>query len=351
MGIATDVLTEMTALLDGFVVRKSAAMVEAVAPVVVVALTIYILLIGWQIARGHAQDTLPTLLLRVFRIALILALALAAGTYQGTVAETIDGLGTHLIAAVTDFPDAGAFLDNALAPYQRVVTQLGALAFQGPLPHFSYLIAMILVLLAGAVTTVIGLGLLVMAKVMLAVVLAVGPVFLFLAIFPGTQRYTEQWLGQALNYAFLNVLAMLVIAMIGDLGTHFLDELPNPPTDDVNTLLATVSLVVIVATTVFVMLNLNNLATALTGGISLGEVGRGIAHGAVQALQLGAARGAMAAGRGIAGLTQSATGQARAQLGLGPGGTARRGADAAAEPARLPLYQQAAKRGRDPDSQ
>jgi type IV secretion system protein VirB6 len=186
---------------------------------------------------------------------------------------------------------------------------------------------------------------------MLAVVLAVGPVFLFLAIFPGTQRYTEQWLGQALNYGFLNVLAMLVIAMIGDLGSHFLAELPDPPTDAVNALLASVSLFVIVATTVFVMLNLNNLATALTGGIALGEVGRGIAHGAVQALQVGAARGAGAAGRGIAGLARSLTGQARTRLGFGPGGTAARDASAPAEPARLPLYQQAARRGRGPDNQ
>jgi type IV secretion system protein VirB6 len=351
MGIATDVLTEMTELLDGFVVRKSAAMVGAVAPFVVVALTIYILLIGWQIARGHSQDTLPTLLVRVFRIALILALALAAGTYQGTVAGTIDGLGTHLIAAVTDFPDAGAFLDDVLASYQRIVQQLGALAMQGTVPNFIYLIAMALVLLAGLVATVIGLGMLVLAKVMLALVLAVGPVFLFLAIFPGTQRYSEQWLGQALNYAFLNVLVLIVIAMIGDLGSHFLAELPDPPTDAVNALLASISLVVIVATTVFVMLNLNNLATALTGGISLGEVGRGIAHGAVQALQLGAARGAGAAGRGIAGLARSLTGQARARLGFGPGGTASRGADSVSEPARLPLYQQAARRGRGSDTQ
>jgi type IV secretion system protein VirB6 len=342
MGIATDVLTEMTELLDGFVVRKSAAMVGAVAPFVVVALTIYILLIGWQIARGHSQDTLPTLLVRVFRIALILALALAAGTYQGTVAGTIDGLGTHLIAAVTDFPNAGAFLDDVLASYQRIVQQLGALAMQGTVPNFIYLIAMALVLLAGLVATVIGLGMLVLAKVMLALVLAVGPVFLFLAIFPGTQ---------ALNYAFLNVLVLIVIAMIGDLGSHFLAELPDPPTDAVNALLASISLVVIVATTVFVMLNLNNLATALTGGISLGEVGRGIAHGAVQALQLGAARGAGAAGRGIAGLARSLTGQARARLGFGPGGTASRGADSVSEPARLPLYQQAARRGRGSDTQ
>ena len=343
MGIATDVLTEMEELLNGFVVQKSAAMVEAVAPLVVVALTIYVLLVGWQIARGHAQDTLPTLLVRVFRIALILALALAAGTYQDTVAGTIEGLGTHLIAAVTDFPNAGAFLDDVLASYQRIGTQFGALAMQGTFPDFIYLIAMALVMLAGIVTTVIGLGMLVLAKVMLAVVLAVGPVFLFLAIFPATQRFTEQWLGQALNYAFLNVLAMLVIAMIGDLGSHFLSEIPDPPTDAVNALLASTSLVIIVAATVFVMLNLNNLAAALTGGIALGDVGRGIAHGAMAAFQVGAARGAGAIGRQLGGMSRSLASQARARLGMGPGGSAAPGSAAQAQ---LPLYQRAARQGR-----
>jgi type IV secretion system protein VirB6 len=56
--------------------------------------------------------------------------------------------------------------------------------------------------------------LLVMSRIALAVLLALGPVFMVLLFFESTKRFFEAWIAQLSNYALLAVLTVLVAALM-----------------------------------------------------------------------------------------------------------------------------------------
>ena len=100
----------------------------------------------------------------------------------------------------------GALVDNLAQPYNDLGEALWTRAVPAgllSLPSFSLIFAAALVAIAQFFLFVIGLGMYLLAKVALALVLAVGPAFILCGMFPGTQRYAESWIGQALNFALL----------------------------------------------------------------------------------------------------------------------------------------------------
>ena len=76
-----------------------------------------------------------------------------------------------------------------------------------------YLAAVIVYVLMGAVC-VYTLFLMALARVALAVLLAIGPLFIVLLLFDGTKRFFEAWVAQLANYALVGVLAVLVASLL-----------------------------------------------------------------------------------------------------------------------------------------
>jgi len=76
-----------------------------------------------------------------------------------------------------------------------------------------YLAAAVVYLLMGGVC-VYTLFLMSLARVALALLLAIGPLFIVLLLFESTQRYFEAWVAQLANYALVGVLAVLTASLM-----------------------------------------------------------------------------------------------------------------------------------------
>jgi type IV secretion system protein VirB6 len=74
--------------------------------------------------------------------------------------------------------------------------------------------AALAIYLAVGLTAVYTMFLLVMSRIALAVLLALGPIFMALLFFESTKRFFEAWIAQLSNYAFLAVLTVLVAALM-----------------------------------------------------------------------------------------------------------------------------------------
>lgn len=278
MGIATAVEDAVVKLLVHFVNTKSAELCAILKPVALTGTTIYLLIMGYAVMRGDAQDPLHTVLWKWFKITMIASIALDGGQYQGMIVNGMEGIEGALIGAFGNATTVGGVIDQMATPYELLGQKLWSAAGTGVLTKFSLLAAAGMVALAQAFLVVVGLGMYLLAKVSLSLILAVGPVFILCAMFPATQRFTESWLSQVLSFILLNVLVVACITMLTDFAGTFAGKVNDSAgatavmRDTLALLIASVSLGV-------VLLNVNTIASALSGGASLQGIGRDVANG------------------------------------------------------------------------
>lgn len=264
-------------LLQTFISEKNAAMCSALTPIAVSGLSIYWLTIGVRIADGTYPYVLREVIWKQFRISWILALALSAGIYQLLVADSLDAVGVAFIETIAGSTSFPALLDRMAEPFDILGSQLWSKATVGVLPHAALLFAAALVSLAETALFSVGLGFYLLAKVSLSLVLAVGPAFILCAIWPSTMKYTESWLGQALNYMFLKVLICVTVSMLTSFVSQYAQHI-STNLDTINILQAAVALLFCTIALVIIMLFHPQLANALFGGAAIAGAGRAIAY-------------------------------------------------------------------------
>ena len=66
---------QLSAVLDTYVLDVVAALAEALAPVALTAMSLWVLLYGWAVLRGEVNQTVPNFLWSVTKISLVLVLA------------------------------------------------------------------------------------------------------------------------------------------------------------------------------------------------------------------------------------------------------------------------------------
>jgi len=65
----------------------------------------------------------------------------------------------------------------------------------------------------------IGFSITIFAKIALAIIIALGPIFIALALFEPTRRFFHGWLGQVFNYIILMGVIIAITTLISDLGS------------------------------------------------------------------------------------------------------------------------------------
>ncbi len=299
MGLATAIETKIDTLLNTFVTNASSSLCSALVPVALTGATIYIILMGWAIARGEAQDSFHTFLVKAAKMAFVAALALGGGEYQGSVVDGITGIQGVFTQAFGNVGSIGGMIDNMSVPYDALGSAYFSRAMSASsfIPDVSLLIAGTLIAIAQAALFVIGLGLYLIAKVALALVLAVGPAFVLCAMWPATQRFTESWLGQALNYVLLNAFVAACIAMLTSLATQTAADL-QANLNTANALMDALAVLMCAGSLCVVELNLNSIASALGGGASISGIGRDVGRKAMEMLNGKGQRGDKSKGGG-----------------------------------------------------
>lgn len=171
---------------------------------------------------------------------------------------------------------------------------------------------------AGVVAT--GALFLVIAKVAIAILVALGPLFILALLWQPTARFFELWAGQVLNYSLTIVLFSVVFTLIMQLFGGYMAQADLDGVQSVGYTLLGMAIIAIVS--VGILLQLPNIASGLAGGIGISywyelrTMGRAAS---------GAARGARAAGRAAMAAPRAAAGAARgaARMASGAAGVTR----------------------------
>jgi type IV secretion system protein VirB6 len=277
MGIGVAVEDAIDLLLNTFVAKKSEALMSALGPLALTGVTIHLLFTARAILAGELREPVPDVTWRIVRIAFIIGLALSAGTYQSNVVESANELEQGMISALSGATSIGMLVDDLSTPYADLGQQLWNRAITGFWPNFGLLAAAGGVAIIQAGFFIVGLGLYLLAKIGLVLMLAIGPGYILCAISASTQKYTESWLGQVLNFVVLKVLIALSIQMLTEFTSEFSAHI-NSDMDAVNVIKAVIALFCCGGALFVVMLNLPQIASALAGGGTISGIGRTIAQ-------------------------------------------------------------------------
>jgi len=278
----TDTINRISAVLTTYVSDTSSTIIGGFSNVATTLATIYVILWGFAMMRGMINEPLTDGVMRIVRLAIVTSFATNVGLYNGYVADFLwnspDALASLIASGHSDSMTNANFLDTLFGKMYDFgkAFQEKAYASPGLLPDFGLLAAAWMVWLFGLMATLYAGFLLTLSKIALAVLLAVGPLFILTSLFESTKRFFDVWVGQAVNYIFLVMLTAATIKLLFTIVSFYLDAVfgtyastggADPSYTEIFPMLALCGIGTLV------LIQMPSIASALGGGVALSTLG------------------------------------------------------------------------------
>jgi type IV secretion system protein VirB6 len=178
-----------------------------------VALVLYIVLYGIAVVRGAIAEPMMDFVVRSIKLCIIFALATTVAYTNNITDPLFSGLPNTLAKAISgsDVTNVGSSFDQFFA-YGAVLADKVAKAAT-PFDVLSYIISCVTFVVT-ALAAALGFGVVVVAKLALALLVALGPIFIACSLFESSRRYFYGWLSQAVNYVVLFALMLTVFELV-----------------------------------------------------------------------------------------------------------------------------------------
>jgi type IV secretion system protein VirB6 len=256
--------------LSSYIGTNTERIAASLEPAIITLSTVYVMVWGFLQLTGRVEEPFVTGLRRLLTLAVVLGVCLHLWLYNSLLVDTFYNAPSQLAAAVVGAQDPVATIDAIWERGGAVADYLwnNGGVFSG---DFGYYVA------GAAVWTLMGLlcaytmFLIALSGIALAVLLAIGPLFIALLLFDATRRFFEAWLAQLANYALVTVLTVLVAALLLQLVESYAAQ-----TAARGAAIVTVDALnmVLVAVLVFLLMRqVMPIAAALAGGIALSSFG------------------------------------------------------------------------------
>lgn len=254
--------------ISKYVTEISSSITSAIVPGVTAAVTIWILMYGWTVMRGEVHEPIPQFTERAFKVSAILAVALGAGAYQAYVVEFVNGLTTGLVQTVMPGSTSNVFsavdqLDAKGFQLMQMYWERGTNLF--PAGGYADLVSALIVGVSAAAAELVIAGFLLLAKVALALMLAVGPLFVACFAFAPTRRFAEGWISKIANYSLLIFLLAAAAAICLSIYKTFFDQMIASSTT-ANALGDAMNLLALTGGINILIIQLPGVAAGISGG-------------------------------------------------------------------------------------
>lgn len=264
-----------------YVTDISSKAIVAATPIVSVSLTIAFIVYGFLIMRGAIDMPLSGFLSRSLRISIITSIALTTGLYQSDIAKLIIETPNDLLNALINNAPDGKTLSQLLDETAQNGFDYANQSFEEAV-YFnadSLLFSLfgILILLATSFLVAIGGAFILLAKIILILLVGLGPFFIISLLWQPTYRFFEQWITQILNYTILIVLLATVFSLMMRIFTHYTKNMKIEYSQNMGYTLGGA----IILSIIFIVLlfKLSSVANALAKGVTFGHLWRSNATG------------------------------------------------------------------------
>ena len=258
--------------------HKSNNMISGIAPVFQIGFGIYILLIAFDYYKRGFDENVVDLGKRMIGWLLIIAFAFNSSQYQKLanimwmLPENLSGLlgtSTYTASALdTQSNNILKMMENIFA----YASSLDMLQVSDKLMlYIGGTVAVILAYLFFLITFAYYL----IAKLSLAMVIVIGPMFIGSMLFPATRQWGMNWIGQILNYSVTVVFYVILGALQND---FFKNQLERAVVGEIGSVAQVVGLIPLffLSTTIFILVawSIPSISSALTGGASVNGFSR-----------------------------------------------------------------------------
>ncbi|MBM0105792.1 type IV secretion system protein [Steroidobacter sp. S1-65] len=270
MGFFAEFSAWLNRILEDYVSSTTATIAGVLEPVIVTLATLYIVVWGYLHLMGQIEEPFVTGVKRIFLLAIILGISLSLWYYNEIIVDTFFFAPSVLAAHVIGHHDSVVVVDGVLAAGNDVAAALSQRASLLEFDLSVYFAAFGVQIIVG-VTAVYTMFLLVLSRIALSVLLALGPFFIALLMFDTTKRFFESWIAQLANYAFITILVGLVAALMLTVVTRTADHVlatgGNVQVADA------IRLCVAAGLTLLVMRQVMPIAAGLASGLALSSFG------------------------------------------------------------------------------
>lgn len=296
MGFFATFWTWLNAELAAYIGDNTLRLAAALEPAIVTLATVYVMAWGYLHLTGKIDEPVLAGLKRIALIALVLGVGLRLWMFNTLIVDTFYTAPSQLAAAVVGSLDPVGTIDTIWESGGTVAGNLWGKAglLRG---DFGFYIAGAVVWCLMGVLCVYAMFLIALSSIALAVLLALGPLFIGMLLFDVTKRLFVAWIMQLANYALITVLTVMVAALLLHVVQSYAAQ-----TAARGTAIQTVDALhmVLVAVLVFLVLRqVMPIAAGLAGGVAINSFGvtsRGAGFGLRSAARLVRPTFALAAG-------------------------------------------------------
>lgn len=200
--------------LDFFLNDRLSAVMSQVHGPLRAALVLYIVLYGISILRGAIAEPMMDFAVRGIKLFFIFTLATTVAYTSFVTQPLFHALPDTLARAISgaDVPNIGASFDQFFGRAAYLGERIGrqATPFNLMLPA----VEQMAVVIVAAAAAALGFGIVILAKVALALLVALGPIFIGCSLFDSTRRYFFGWLSQCVNYIILFALIITLFQVV-----------------------------------------------------------------------------------------------------------------------------------------
>jgi type IV secretion system protein VirB6 len=255
-----------------YVGDNTARLASVLEPGIVTLATVYVMAWGYLNLTGKIEEPFRDGLKRILLLALILGAGLHLWLYNTVIVDTFYNAPAQLAAAVVGAADPVATIDTI---WERGGEVGGSLWARGSAAAFGegvgFHIAAAVVWCFMGLLCVYSMFLIALSNIALAVLLALGPLFIAMLLFDATKRLFAAWIAQLVNYALITVITVMVGALLLQIVKSYATQ-----TAALGSALLTVDALhmVLIAVLVFLLLRqVMPIAAGLAGGVALSSMG------------------------------------------------------------------------------
>jgi len=254
--------------LATYIGDNTARLAGALEPAVVTLATVYVMAWGYLHLMGKIDEPFVAGLRRIALLALVFGVGLRLWLYNTLIVDTFYTAPAELAAALIGGHDPVGTIDLI---WERGGAVAGNLWTKGALLDWGFYIAGALVWCLVGLLCVYAMFLIALSSIALAILLALGPLFITALLFDATRRLFSAWIAQLANYGFITLLTVMIAALLLQIVESYAAQ-----TAARGAAILTVdalNMMLIVVLVFLIMRQVMPIAAALAGGVALSSFG------------------------------------------------------------------------------